>query len=221
MDKWLFLSYPLSPQTPSYGGGHGVVAQPGKQMAAGDSCNTQQWQMSNHIGTHVDAPRHFSAKGLTVDEYPADYWIFDYPWMLDISPVPPEVFIMPERINLGGVPTETDILLLKTGFFEFRGMDEYWQNSPGLSSQVAGVIRNYLPSVRALGLDLISVSSLSHREEGRKAHRAFLDHEKPILLLEDVDLSGVNGGTLLKQVVVAPLRVAGADGAPCSIFAKF
>lgn len=221
MKEWIYLSYPLSPQTPAYGGGSGFSSRPDKQMAEGDSCNTQHWEMPNHIGTHVDAPRHFSAQGLTVDAYPADFWIFDHPRILDISPVTPETLILPEHMDLSKIPLKTDILLLRTGFFRFRGQDAYWRTSPGLSSDIADVLRQRLPFLRAIGFDLISVSSLAFREIGRNAHRAFLDHDQPILLIEDMDLSGVNGNSLSKQLVVAPVFVMGADGAPCSIFMKF
>jgi len=54
----------------------------------------------------------------------------------------------------------------------------------------------------------------------KKANRAFLDHERPILSIEDVDLLSVNGSNLLKQVVVAPFFVTGAGGGPCTVFVK-
>ena len=220
MGKWIFLSYEISGQTPAYGGGTGFSARTDKSMEAGDSCNTQAWEMPNHLGTHVDAPRHFSQNGLSVEAYESGDWVFERPYVLDISPVAPGTLIEPDQVDFLKIPAETDLLFLLTGFWKRRGQTEYWKKGPGISPEMADAIREYLPFVRALGLDMISVSSLAHREAGRMAHRAFLCHEKPILLIEDVDYSGVIGNRCMSKVIVAPFRVSGTDGAPCTLFAK-
>ena len=67
-------------------------------------------------------------------------------------------------------------------------------------------------------MDLISVSSYSNRNEGRKAHHAFLNSEEgePILLIEDMKLDVFD---LISKVIVAPLRIEKADGTPCTVMA--
>ena len=67
-------------------------------------------------------------------------------------------------------------------------------------------------------MDLISISSYSNRDEGRKAHHAFLNpiEGEPILLIEDMKLDHV---TRLKKVIVAPLLIDNADGSPCTVLA--
>ena len=67
-------------------------------------------------------------------------------------------------------------------------------------------------------MDLISVSSYSNRSEGRKAHQAFLKPEigNPILLVEDMKLN-IKGP--FSKVIVAPLLIDKADGAPCTVLA--
>ena len=37
--------------------------------------NAQYIQTSNHMGTHLDAPRHFVTSGMTIDEIPMD-WLY-------------------------------------------------------------------------------------------------------------------------------------------------
>ena len=189
-------------------------------MMDGDSCNTQFWEMPNHIGTHVDAPRHFSKNGRTIDDYLAEEWIFGRPHVIDISPVGPGTMITPELIDLGKAPEDSDFLILWTGFGQYRGQPEYWQNGPGISPDMASAIRQYLPGVRALGMDMISISSLADRVTGRKAHRAFLDHDRPVLLIEDMDLSLLDENNLPGLAVIAPLQVKEADGAPCAVLAR-
>ncbi|MBF0292869.1 MAG: cyclase family protein, partial [Nitrospinae bacterium] len=74
----VFLSHSLSQATPGYGGAHGFHTSDDKRLSAGDSCNMQKWSLSNHIGTHVDAPRHFFETGPAIDHYPADWWVFHH-----------------------------------------------------------------------------------------------------------------------------------------------
>ena len=73
------------------------------------------------------------------------------------------------------------------------------------------------PTVKGIELDIISVSSLTNLEEGRRAHRSFLapENENPILLLEDVKLDH-NGP--YEKVIIAPLLIEGADDAQCTVF---
>ena len=69
-------------------------------------------------------------------------------------------------------------------------------------------------------MDIISLTSRLHREEGRKAHREFLgDHypSSPIVLIEDMSL--INYKDIITNVLIAPLIVNDADGAPCTVIA--
>ena len=56
----ILLSYPLSIQTPIYGNGEKVIIDLDKQTKLGESCNTLRLAFSNHAGTHIDCPYHFS-----------------------------------------------------------------------------------------------------------------------------------------------------------------
>lgn len=220
MNKWIYLSYPLTCKTPAYGGDVSIVIQRGKILEKGDSCNTQYWRLSNHIGTHIDFPRHFVSNGKTSSDYSPEFWILNFPIMIDISPIEPSWLIQPEDIPLMSATEYTDMVIIKTGFSGLRGKDIYSNQNPGFSPEVAVFLRERLPNLRVFGFDSISLSSFAHRETGREAHRAFLDHPNPILLLEDMDLSQVDHRSQLKKIIISPLRVENADGAPCTIFAE-
>jgi kynurenine formamidase len=113
---------------------------------------------------------------------------------------------------------EVDFLLIKTGYGNYRGADYYTLTPPGLSSELAGYFRQEFPNLRCVGMDLISTSSFSNREEGRKAHQAFLNLDKgePILLIEDMKLDEKSP---FKKVLVAPLLIENAEGVSCTVFA--
>ena len=115
---------------------------------------------------------------------------------------------------------DIELLLIKTGFGNYRGTDRYTLTPPGLSSELASYFRQEFPVLRCVGMDLISVSSYSNREEGRKAHREFLNPKEgqPILLIEDMKL---DVDDVFKKVIVAPLLIENADGAPCTVIASW
>ena len=46
-----------------------------RRMSKGDPNNSSALNMSVHSGTHIDAPFHFVAEGLTIDELPLDRFI--------------------------------------------------------------------------------------------------------------------------------------------------
>jgi kynurenine formamidase len=82
---------------------------------------------------------------------------------------------------------------------------------------VATKIRKYLPKVRVLAVDLISITSFQNRETGRTAHRNFLGAD-PILLVEDIKLDLLIGQPV--KIFCFPLLVEGLDGAPVTIIAE-
>jgi len=218
--NWIYLSHPLDSDTPAYGGGQGFSAQTVNNMADGDSCNTGYWKLSNHIGTHLDFPRHFVADGKTLENYPPEFFIFEQVYLTRLNSISACQVIVPDDVNIVDAPETITLLLLKTGFETHREQALYWQQNPGFHPEVADYLRSNLPDLRIVGFDTISLSSFAHRDIGRTAHRAFLDHHHPIQLLEDMALGGVDESTHINQVVVAPLRVIGADGSPCTVMAQ-
>lgn len=218
--KWIYLSYPLSPDTPAYGGEDFLKFRHGKSMTKGDSCNTSYWILPSHLGTHIDFPRHFVSNGMTANEYPCEFWIFQTPCILHVFPVEPGTLIGPQNLELAGVDKDADLLLLKTNFGKRRNERVYWEENPGIEPDMASFLRENLPNLRVLGFDFISLSSFAHRELGRNAHRAFLDHPNAILPLEDVNLSRLDTRIRLETVIVSPLIIESADAVPCTVFAQ-
>ena len=213
----IWLSHPMDSTTPAYGGGDGFKAEVVSAINKGGSANSARWSFPNHLGTHIDAPHHFIDGAATITDIPASAWVFDHPTLVDL-PVDDDHLIGAADLE-GRVPAECDLLLVRTGFERHRSERRYWERNPGLSAALGTWLRSEHPTVRAIGFDLISVTARQHREEGRAAHRALLDPARggqPIWPIEDMMLAGVQGP--LGRVVVAPLRVSGADGGPCTVF---
>ena len=212
------LSYHLNAKTPMYGSAMPVKIEPCKQISKGDACDTSYVTFSNHSGTHIDAPRHFSAGGKSLSQYGIEELIFSRPFVLDLKKGDGEL-VLPQ--DLKDIP-ECDLLLIRTGFYQYRGTEKYRLNNPGISAAAAKMIRETLPSIRAIGIDSISVSSYTKREEGRLAHQALLDPDahknKPLLLIEDMDLSGDLSG--LKKVFAVPVFFEGVDSMTCTVIGR-
>ena len=213
-----YLSYFISEKTPLYGNGTGIKFTPDKKMSKDDSCNTMNLSFPNHSGTHIDFPYHFSLDGKTLNDYPASYWQFDHIDLIDLSGKVDDCQIIGTEIFFSLENSDTDLLLIKTGYGAWRGTDRYTLTPPGLSADLAPFLRRKFPKLRCIGMDLISVSSYSNREEGREAHHSFLKpiEGDPILLIEDMKLD-TNGP--FNKVIVAPLLIDNADGAPCTVLA--
>ena len=213
-----YLSYFISEKTPLYGNGTGIKFTPDKKMSKDDSCNTMNLSFPNHSGTHIDFPYHFSLDGKTLNDYPASYWQFDHIDLIDLSGKVDDCQIIGTEIFFSLENSDTDLLLIKTGYGAWRGTDRYTLTPPGLSATLAPFLRKKFLKLRCIGMDLISVSSYSNREEGREAHHSFLKpiEGDPILLIEDMKLD-TNGP--FNKVIVAPLLIDNADGTPCTVLA--
>ena len=210
-EKIVFLSHTISELSPCYGGKSSIKIEQVKNISKGDTCNTMHWSFSNHVGTHVDAPLHFIEAGRSVTAIKPKEWFFNKVVLVCISDAG-EGHIIGTR-DLGNVE-DCDLLLIKTGFEEYRKEEVYWKDSPGLNPEIGSWLKENCPSIKAVGVDFISISNLNNRDLGREAHDAFLS--AGIILIEDMRLSVLDKTP--EQVIVAPLRVADADGAPCTVY---
>ena len=218
--NYIYLSYTLNENTPVYGGGESLRIEQIKDMEQGDSCNTQYWKLPNHLGTHIDAPKHFARSGKSIEDFNADFWVSKRPYWIDIKPINEKEIINSDYLNSFSIPEDIDLLLIKTGFGSWREDESYYCKNPGFAPELADYLRDRFHNLKMIGFDVISLSSFSSRNLGRKAHKQFLDHEKPILPIEDMNLSSLESEVTLKKVFIVPICVQGADAAPSTIIAE-
>ena len=106
-------------------------------------------------------------------------------------------------------------MLIRTGFSRCQGEERYGRSGPGFSPELARSLRRRFPWLGAIAPDCISLTSLQHREEGRRAHRAILG--EGMRIFEELGLENVLGGAALVSVIALPLRCERGYGAPCSV----
>lgn len=206
----IFLSYYINIETPAYGGEMNAFnIEKTSSISNGDKTNNTKISFNSHLGTHIDFPLHFYENGKSLNDYPADFWIFS-----NIGVIECETSEILDKLDL--LDKNIEILILKTNFSINRSNDNYWKNQPVIKSSIASVLKERFPKLRIFGFDLISLTSKLDREEGRLAHLAFLDNPE-ILILEDMDLSKLD--FIPKLLIVSPLLINNIEGVPCTVIA--
>lgn len=187
-------------------------------MNNGGVANNSRVNISLHTGTHVDMPLHFYADGQDINAFDADFWFFEKPLFVDVEPtdyvIKDELISKLNEIEDGGF----DCIIVRTGFD--RADEDNADKNPGFHESLADYIREKYKSVRLFGMDTLSVSSFQNRPEGRKAHKAFLNPEKPLILLEDMKLD-IENIDMISRLIILPVRFDGCDAMPCTVVGEF
>lgn len=219
MESWIFLSYELSKELSNYGGSDGIEISWIKRIDKGDTSNNSLLNLASHTGTHIDYPYHFIKDGRNGSNYDAKDFVFDKVFTVDISEkITKDLLIYPHHFNLE-INHEISFLIIKTGFCIKRSNEEYWKYNWGFAPETASYLKTIFPNLKAVGFDLISLTSYQNREIGRVAHRSFLG-ENNLLIVEDMDLSKIKSSSNIELLIISPLRFKEADGSPVTIIAK-
>ena len=144
------LSHIISQNTPSYGNSDGIIIRSNSAIERNETANTSTWIFSNnHIGTHIDAPYHFCEKGKKTYEIAIDDYIFNKAQLIDIPCASAKLIGITDLEKIPGIQQDIELLLIRTGFENFRSEDKYWNDSPGISSELA--VLSFVTSVKKDG----------------------------------------------------------------------
>jgi len=218
MSNYILLSHILNVATPSYGNRDKLIIKQPFRIVDGKSANSSKWIFTNnHLGTHIDMPYHFFQNGKTITDYSPEKWFFHNIQVINIPCNHAKLLNYNDfdcKIN-----SETDFLLIKTGYGKYRNTDKYLNDNPGISPLFGLWLRENYKNIRAVGFDFISLTSWKFRDIGKEAHRAFLDpygKNFPIWIIEDMKLTHLKED--IKKIIVAPLLVEKSNGSPVTIF---
>ena len=212
------ISYPITKKTPVYPNTPKLKISEYRSITNGDSSNNSYITIPSHYGTHLDAPRHFCDKGACISDLTTGGAIFfknvycvSLPKKADMPITSGDILSLPKEIS------NAEGILIKTGFCAERltNPHAYTNTPPWVMSDVPETLRKSFPNLKLYGSDTISVSSPLHRDEGHTAHKRFMcNEEKPILLLEDIDLNLVNPSLLRNNLALYPFFDVVLDGSP-------
>jgi kynurenine formamidase len=185
-----------------------------QQAGIQEYCAVQSLYCSNHTGTHLDAPRHFLPEGQSVEEVdPSLLWGRAY--VLNLTDKGPGGLIRPEDLQARLPPDRQDLLrlLLYTGWDRRFSGPEFYKDFPVLSLEAAQYLAR--SGLRLLGLDTPSPSPIDDPQQ--MIHKVLL--QAGVWILESLkDLGQLPKGSC--ELVVGPLPLQGASGAPCRVLAK-
>jgi len=216
--KCVILGYPLSVDSPNPPAIPPMVISPLYRLTSGDAANVSILRLANHTGTHVDAPAHVIEDGLKITDFKAEELLFDHPLVVDL-PLGDGVVVEPRHLQHAvSVAVEADLLLIRFGYGQVRKTEpvRYSCKCPGFGTAAAEFILQNLPGLRALGMDVPSLSCIEHLEETMAAHNILLGGRgRRFLVIEDMNLE--HDLVSLERVWVAPWFVAEIDSAPCTV----
>lgn len=217
---WIFLSYQLNGNHFAYANGDRIKITQTNSINTGDTSNNTHLSFPTHFGTHIDYPFHFSNKGAKGDDFPPNHFISNKVQIIDKSNSSCIDYLYEKKdfVNTKFI-FDTEILIIKTGMGDYNHEDIYWNANPGFAPELASFFKSKMPSLRIFGFDAISLTGRKYREKGKIAHCKFLI-DNNILILEDMNLSHLQPGSIIDKIIIAPLRFEKADGAPVTIFAR-
>ena len=170
-----------------------------------------RYSLLNHVGTHVDAPAHQIAGGDTLDEIGLERLVTDV-LTIDVSNRRPHGAIPLAELeqHLDKVRKD-DIVLLYSDNARNYGGEAYWTGWSYPDAEAAQALIDR--GVSAIGFDGPSADPVDSTTFD--LHRVWLGAGR--MILENVaNLDQLPERT---QIVVAPMKVAAANGAPARIFA--
>src|SRR5438128_7464751 len=188
----------------------GPTITPLRRIAKGDAANVSVISLADHTGTHVDPPLHFIEGGNAADTLPVaallgPCLVLDYTGTAHID----DGWL--ERQHL---PQGTERILFKTRNSELWRdptadftRDLITLNAPAARWCVAR-------GVKLLGIDYLTIEPQGPEKAGYPVHHTLLG--AGVVIVEGLDLRGIAAGTY--ELVCAPLKIAGGDGAPARGF---
>jgi arylformamidase len=217
---YVCLSHELCRRTPHPADLPGVAIEPLATLPR-DASNVFSLRLCNHIGTHIDGPKHFDAAKPPLSAWPLESFVFHRVAVCDVPKGDGQLITEEDLQAAGQAIGNHDLLLFRTGFGAVREADpgRYRDAGPGLSAAAAEHIVQHLPAVKAIGIDSLSLACPRHLEDGLQAHRILMSPaERYVFIIEDMNLQ--HDLTGVRAVYALPLRCEQLDSAPCTVLAE-
>ncbi|MFQ5746979.1 MAG: cyclase family protein [Gemmatimonadota bacterium] len=133
--------------------------------------NAQYIMTSNHMGTHLDAPRHFVTAGMTIDEIPMD-WLYGPGVLVNLADELDDLDVYtPKMIEDRVEVREGDLLVLHTGWHRYAQFgaepdeERYIHRHPGPHADLIPWLLE--KKIRIWGVDAISTDHPMNLPIGR------------------------------------------------------
>jgi arylformamidase len=173
--------------------------------------------LNTHIGTHIDAPRHFYADGASVSEIPLDRIVMREAVVLDVSHKAAGQGVTAEDLERTNVrPGPGQIAVIKTSWTDRAfGKPEFWNETIHLEPSVGEWVERQ--GVSAVAMDCFPekpfwLMTLTPAERGAN-HKRWLKAGIPMIQM----LTALDRIAPKFILVALPLNLQGMDGAPARV----
>jgi arylformamidase len=200
MAEIIDISVAVRPGMVTYPGDPTVSLERVVSIADGGVCNLSRLDFGVHSGTHVDAPVHFVEGAPAAEALPLDVLIGPAR-VLDLTGAATLDAAAFEGLELG------ERILLKTRNSDLWALESFSDDHVGLTGSGA-------EALVAGGVLLVGIDYLTIGDEA--AHHALLG--AGVVVLESLDLRGVEAGEY--ELICAPLKLVGSDGAPARVLLR-
>lgn len=194
----------------TWGDEPGPTLTPLRRIAKGDSANVSLLAMGDHTGTHVDPPIHFIEGGAGADTLPLDALLGPCTVVRHEG----TGNVSAEWLENAAIPPDTKRLLVRT-----TNSDRWNDPTHRFTRDIVGVNASAARwcvdrGIRLVGVDYLTIEPQGPEKAGYPTHTTLL--RAGVVIVEGLDLRGIAPG--IYELVCAPLRIAGGDGAPARVF---
>lgn len=197
-NPWIDISYAIENGVPQWPGDPPIRISRLHEIGHDSVAQVTKLDFLSHFVTHVDAPAHFIAGGLGVDELGLDRWSGEAV-VVEVDGDVIEERHVPE--NCRG-----SCVLFKTHNGRLWEFDSFQENyvyvSPGAAERLVE------QGAKLVGVNYMSVDP--YPSETYAAHYALLG--AGIVILENVNLRAIQPGWY--ELAAFPLKIIGCDGSP-------
>lgn len=203
LSQYIDISVDLGPQTVIWPGSCSIEFNKWKDISRGDKSNNTEIKFNAHVGTHIDAPRHFINDGkntsqISLNELIGEVLVLDLTGRVEISD---------SYLESLDIPSGTKRVLLKTdnSILWQTGVRVFNEKFVALNAEAARWLVKR--GIELVGIDYLSVQKYKDTPE---VHRVLLGAE--VVVVEGLDLSSVKPGYY--DLVCLPLKLVGVEAAP-------
>lgn len=198
------ISLPINNELVVWPGDPPIEIKSMASIADGDSANISSINVGSHTGTHIDAPFHFDAKGVTIDKLPLDLLIGE----VRVIEIDDNVRAIDRPILKALKFDDIKRVIFKTGNSKRYGA-QFVKDFTALTPDGASLLLE--KGIKVVGIDYLSIEA--YGSKGHETHHILLDNG--IIIIEGLYLKDIKGGDY--ELIALPLRVEGADGAPARV----
>jgi arylformamidase len=198
------ISLSISPNLPTWPGDPGLKLEQYASMDKGTHYNATQISSSVHLGTHVDAPRHFLNEGSTVEQLPLEVltgpcYVTQLPDGIDA--------ITAEVLDRTEITSEMKRVLFGTSNSHYwaKGESKFQTDFVAITEDGAEWLVEH--GVQLVGIDYLSIAPY---DESIPTHTVLL--KAGVVVVEGLNLANIMRG--FYDLYCLPLKIVGSDGAP-------